>query len=242
MNNKTKLALLALALFLTTAATVFLSTGGFAYVYIPDADIAGVVVQITLIGLIWLVIAWFSFRSLGAALSYLVVASVALVGAVAAAYGTATCFLSFCPLVYELLAFTALGLPLLSLLLAPAFSGPVGLPFGFLLLTLAYAAPLLFVNPVAAALPYAIVFLATWVLSRIAPTVSGKYRLPPAGLRRWLLRGGSTLLALLIVCVWPTGFAQTWSNPFAAVCVTLALLGPSLLAVAAGLVIFEPQT
>lgn len=241
MNNKTKLALLALALFLTTAATVFLSTGGAAYVYAPDVGITDAVVQVTLIGLIWLVVAWFSLRSLGARLSYLVVAAVALVGAVAAAYGTASCFLSFCPLVYELLAFTALGLPLLALLLAPAFSRPVGLPFGFLLLTLAYAAPLLFANPLAAALPYATVFLATWVLSRIAPPDKGNHQPPPAGLRRWLLRGG-TLLTLLMVCVWPTGFAQTLSNPFTTVCVTLALLGPSLLAVAAGLAILEPRT
>ncbi|GEM90423.1 hypothetical protein [Oceanithermus desulfurans] len=245
MENKFTYVLLAALLFLATAATVFYSTGGIAYMYEPNLKLTGTVIRFTLTGLIWVVATWFSLRSMGASISYLLVASVVLIGAVAAAIGTASCYLDACPPMSELLAFTTLGLPLLILLLAPTLSGPTAtkLPFGLLLLSLAYAVPLLFVNPLAAALPYAAAYLVVLALSRLAPLDNGGhwlFLLPALSLS--LLGGGGVLLAALVAFVWPTGFAQAWNAPLATAWVTLALLGPSLLAMGIGLVMLELRT
>jgi len=244
VNNKIAYILLAAVLFLATATTVFYSTGGIAYRYEPNLKLTGTVIWFSLTGLIWVVAAWFSLRSIGASFSYLVVASVVLIGAVVAAIGTASCYLDACPPMIELLAFTTLGLPLLSLLLVPTLSEPsrTKLPFGLLLLSLAYAVPLLFVNPLAAATPYAAAFLTVWALSRLAPSNNSGHWLLPAALRHWFLGSGGVLLVLLVAFVWPTRFAQDWNGPLATACVALALLGPSLLAVGIGLAILDLRT
>ena len=231
-------------LFLVTLAAAYASYTAAMLVYVPDYDPN--VFKFAIFGAIWLLVTWWTAQRLGVKMGFLVVASVAIVAAAATAVGAADCIYDACPLFWYLLEIELLGFPVIILGLAAGFTAPGRLWIGLVALSL----PFVLVSILSGQYLYLAVFL---LLALVVPaaerylpdkrftwfTASDKYF--NTSINNWIIGVGAVLtVAIFILRVLLPGHDLSY-YPFV-ISISLALLGPTILATGIALNILHEST
>jgi len=231
-------------LFLVTLAVAYASYTAAILIYVPDYDPN--VFKFAIFGAIWLLVAWWTARQLGTKRTFLVAASVAIIAAATMAVGAADCVYDACPIIWYLLAVELFGFPAIILGLAAGFTAPGRLWIGLVALTLPFVLMSVLSGRYSFLLVYLVLFLVVPAAERYLPnknyawfTDLDKYF--NVSLNNWIIGVGAVLTAAIFILRMSLSSHDLSYYPFI-ISVSLALLGPTILATGVALNILHEST